>query len=56
MAMAWIKYSLAAVAVAALPFQFGCTNVDCGDGTTEVDGECVPADSQVPEDNCGPGT
>jgi hypothetical protein len=33
-----------------------CKNVDCGDGTTERDGACVPAAETVGSALCGPGT
>ncbi|MBK9034404.1 MAG: hypothetical protein IPL61_24580 [Myxococcales bacterium] len=34
----------------------GCNPVDCGDGTIEKDGTCVPADDQVGQAQCGEGT
>lgn len=34
----------------------GCGGVDCADGTTEIGGECVPADNVIDPATCGPGT
>ena len=34
----------------------GCKNVDCGDGTTEQGGRCVPANETVGGSKCGPFT
>lgn len=34
----------------------GCKSVDCGDGTTEKDGTCVPASQSVATAKCGPFT
>ena len=37
-------------------FAWGCKGVDCGDGTTERDGICVPANETVATGKCGPFT
>jgi hypothetical protein len=34
----------------------GCKNVDCGDGTTERNGACVPSNETVSTAKCGPFT
>ncbi len=34
----------------------GCKAVDCGDGTTERNGMCVPSSETVAPAGCGPGT
>jgi len=49
---------LTAIAIApACTLLAGCKPLDCGPGTTEVNGECVPAEGQIPENiYCGPGT
>lgn len=43
---------LASLAAAAA----GCKSVDCGDGTTERNGTCVPASETVGSAKCGPFT
>ncbi len=53
----WMPRALGALALA-----FGglsntsCDPVDCGDGTIEKDGACVPADDNPGSAQCGPGT
>jgi hypothetical protein len=43
--------------IALVPLLFtGCKNVDCGNGTIEANGTCVPADNQVGDAKCGPFT
>lgn len=46
------------IALLALLIAFGasCKNVDCGDGTTENNGICVPAAVTVGNASCGPFT
>jgi hypothetical protein len=48
----WIIAALGALAVS----QVGCTNVDCGDGTIDKNGACVPAQDSTNNASCGPGT
>lgn len=45
---------LLVAALAALPL--GCKSTDCGDGTTEQDGTCVPSSNQFSNAMCGPFT
>jgi hypothetical protein len=46
-----------AALLAALPSLSGCTQVECGDGTIEVDGVCQIGDGFDPDNPiCGPGT
>jgi hypothetical protein len=48
---------LAAVALGALATTSGCDPLECGPGTIEDNGVCVPADGQSPGVNsCGQGT
>jgi hypothetical protein len=43
--------------IAAVAALAGCEELACGDGTLEMDGECVPADGVSPEaERCGAGT
>jgi hypothetical protein len=44
---------LAPAALSALFASGGCKSVECGDGTIERDGDCVPADVIVSEAKCG---
>lgn len=39
-----------------MTFSASCKNVDCGDGTTERNGSCVPATETVSAAQCGPFT
>ena len=34
----------------------GCKSVDCGEGTTERDGTCVPSSETIGTAKCGPFT
>jgi hypothetical protein len=43
------------LAVAAGLSQASCSAVDCGEGTVERDGTCVPADQNPDPAQCGPG-
>lgn len=37
--------------------QASCSQIECGEGTTEQNGECVPSDGERPQnDDCGIGT
>ncbi len=53
-----IKWILSLAAVTVLPAsQMSCTELECGVGTIEEDGVCVPADNTIPEDTrCADGT
>ena len=44
------------ILAAILAAQPACKDIDCGDGTIEKDGECVPADQTVGTATCGPDT
>jgi hypothetical protein len=49
-------YGLVVAAIAALAFA-GCDSLECGEGTAESGGACVPADGVSPDDpQCGAGT
>lgn len=53
----WMPILTSALAVtAAGVVGLGCDAVSCGDGTIERAGACVPADEQVGNAQCGPGT
>lgn len=39
-----------------LASQMSCTSLECGDGTIEQGGQCVPADETIGSGACGPGT
>src|SRR5687768_8388585 len=47
---------LVTLSLAAGLSNMSCTRVECGTGTVERDGLCVPADMQPGNANCGPGT
>jgi hypothetical protein len=47
---------LASLAAVAASLASGCKGVDCGDGTTERNGACVPASETVGTAKCGPFT
>src|SRR6185503_11280197 len=49
----WIQ--LLAMGGAALVLQAGC-DAQCGDGTIERGGKCVPADTSFEDPTCGLGT
>jgi hypothetical protein len=52
-----LRALIAAIAIATTAFVAGCDNLECGEGTAEVDGECTAADGVSPEtDSCGEGT
>jgi hypothetical protein len=42
--------------LAAIASLAACKDLDCGDGTIEKDGDCVPADETVGNAMCGPNT
>jgi hypothetical protein len=46
-------YLVSLLALAALLASAGCKDVECGDGTIESDGACVPADEIVGTAKCG---
>src|SRR5678815_924279 len=51
------RYLLGATLIAAAsPMLTSCQGVDCGEGTIERDGVCVPADQAVEPGDCGDGT
>ncbi|HTJ45537.1 MAG TPA: hypothetical protein VL463_25710, partial [Kofleriaceae bacterium] len=53
----WSTWLAAASSLVALgASQSGCTNVDCGTGTIDKNGECRPADENTNNGSCGPGT
>jgi hypothetical protein len=45
-----------AVAMIASPSQLACTEVECGEGTIERDGDCVARDEATNNGMCGAGT
>jgi hypothetical protein len=47
---------LSVAILAAIASLAACKDIDCGDGTIEKDGECVPADETVGNATCGPNT
>src|SRR5206468_6353630 len=47
---------LAPVTALIVAFGAGCKSIDCGDGTAERDGVCVPANETVSAAACGPMT
>ena len=53
----WITWLGAMASIGALGAgQTGCTNVDCGTGTIDKDGKCIPSDNTFGNAACGPGT
>jgi hypothetical protein len=44
------------LAVLVVATQVNCTSLECGDGTIEQGGTCVPADETIGSGACGPGT
>ena len=53
----WLPVLSSGVVVALVGFaNVGCDAVDCGTGTIEQNGTCVPADDQPGSAQCGPGT
>jgi hypothetical protein len=53
----WLPVLSSGVVVALVGFSnVGCDAVDCGTGTIEQNGTCVPADDQPGSAQCGPGT
>lgn len=53
----WMPIVTSTLVVAAVGATgLGCDAVNCGDGTIERDGTCVPANDQVDDAQCGPGT
>ena len=50
-----MRYPIVLLAL-ALAFDAGCKSTDCGEGTTERNGTCVPADEAFGAATCGSGT
>jgi hypothetical protein len=49
-------YCFSLLVLAALLVGEGCKSVECGEGTIESNGDCVPADQTVAAARCGPFT
>jgi len=54
--MTTIQRIIGAAAVLAAALQTSCQTIDCGVGTIERDGVCMPADETVSDAVCGPMT
>lgn len=52
----WPSIVFALVAIAPVTLSSSCVEIECGEGTREVDGACVPADEAVGPASCGEGT
>src|SRR5947199_8740683 len=53
----WITWLAAASSLIALgASQSGCTSTDCGTGTIDKGGQCVPASESTDNATCGAGT
>jgi hypothetical protein len=54
--MSHLRLIVIALAASALPVHLACTDLECGVGTIERDGECVGSNQTVDTANCGEGT
>ena len=52
----WLLSLTSVVMLVPAASQFACQTIECGEGSIERDGVCVPAEDGTDSVNCGPGT